>query len=119
MPTPEVMVDTPTPLLLCKNVEVRRGISSVIRCADLEVKEGEIVGIAGVQGNGQTELVESITGLRDFVAGKVSYFEKKMEYITPREIHKLGIRHIPEDRQQRGLVTDFSADENMILGHPK
>ena len=79
------------------------------------VKEGEIVGIAGVQGNGQTELVEAITGLRDFVAGKVSYFEKKMEYITPREIHKLGIRHIPEDRQKSGVIANFTVSENKIL----
>tara|TARA_B100001115_G_C15797674_1_gene394034 strand:+ start:12 stop:968 length:957 start_codon:yes stop_codon:yes gene_type:complete len=79
------------------------------------VKGGEIVGIAGVQGNGQTELVESITGLRDFVAGKVSYFEKKMEYITPREIHKLGIRHIPEDRQKSGVIANFTVSENKIL----
>ena len=79
------------------------------------VKEGEIVGIAGVQGNGQTELVESITGLRDFVAGNVSYFEKKMEYITPREIHKLGIRHIPEDRQKSGVIANFTVSENKIL----
>ena len=79
------------------------------------VKEGEIVGIAGVQGNGQTELVESITGLRDFVAGNVSYFEKKMEFITPREIHKLGIRHIPEDRQKSGVIANFTVSENKIL----
>ena len=79
------------------------------------VKEGEIVGIAGVQGNGQTELVESITGLRNFVAGNVSYFEKKMEYITPREIHKLGIRHIPEDRQKSGVIANFTVSENKIL----
>ncbi len=79
------------------------------------VKEGEIVGIAGVQGNGQTELVESITGLRDFVAGNISYFGKKMEYITPREIHKLGIRHIPEDRQKSGVIANFTVSENKIL----
>ena len=80
-----------------------------------ELALNQIVGIAGVQGNGQTELVESITGLRDFVAGKVSYFEKKMEYITPREIHKLGIRHIPEDRQKSGVIANFTVSENKIL----
>ena len=79
------------------------------------VKEGEIVGIAGVQGNGQTELVESITGLRDFISGKVAYFEKNMKSITPREIHKLGIRHIPEDRQKSGVVANFTVSENKIL----
>ena len=81
----------------------------------VEVRAGEIVGIAGVEGNGQTELVEAITGLRKSESGKV--FIRKQD-ITHLPIHKRiesGIAHIPEDRQKRGLVLDYTIEENMIL----
>ena len=80
-----------------------------------EVKEGEIVGLAGVQGNGQTELVESITGLREIVSGEIDFFDRSMQSLTPRKIHKLGVRHIPEDRQKSGIIGNFSVSENKIL----
>ena len=82
---------------------------------NFEVKEGEIVGLAGVQGNGQTELVEAITGLRESVSGKIEFFERSMQSLTPRKIHKLGVRHIPEDRQKSGIIGNFSVSENKIL----
>ena len=81
----------------------------------VEVRAGEIVGIAGVEGNGQTELVEAITGLRKSESGKI--FIRKRD-ITHLPIHKRiesGIAHIPEDRQKRGLVLDYTVEENMIL----
>ena len=81
----------------------------------LEVKSGEIVGIAGVEGNGQTELVEAITGLRKIEEGQVFI---KNQNITRLPIHKRiasDIAHIPEDRQKHGLVLDYSLEENMIL----
>lgn len=81
----------------------------------LEVHAGEIVGIAGVEGNGQAELVEVITGLRKLETGKI-YFDG--DDITGLPIHKRiekGIGHIPEDRQKRGLILDYSLADNMIL----
>jgi simple sugar transport system ATP-binding protein len=80
-----------------------------------EVRAGEIVGIAGVQGNGQTELVEGMTGLREVLSGEVLVKGEDVTDATPRELHRMGVSHIPEDRQESGLVLDFSVAENMIL----
>ncbi|MGL4570711.1 MAG: ABC transporter ATP-binding protein [Clostridium sp.] len=81
----------------------------------IDVKSGEILGIAGVEGNGQAELVEAITGLRKVESGNIVY---KGEDITNEKIRKRinkGIAHIPEDRHKRGLVLDYSLEENMII----
>jgi general nucleoside transport system ATP-binding protein len=81
----------------------------------LEVRKGEIVGIAGVEGNGQSELVEAITGLRKVESGSI-YLHG--EEITNSPIHQRiekGVGHIPEDRQKRGLVLDYSLESNMVL----
>jgi ABC-type uncharacterized transport system ATPase subunit len=80
-----------------------------------EVRSGEIVGIAGVQGNGQTELVESITGMRPSLAGRVNIGGQDVTLNTPREIHEAGVAHVPEDRQESGLILDFTITENMVL----
>lgn len=80
-----------------------------------EVQAGEIVGIAGVQGNGQTELIETIMGLRDPISGSVFMGDRDVTNASPREMHRLGVAHIPEDRQASGLVVDFTITENMIL----
>lgn len=80
-----------------------------------QVRSGEIVGIAGVQGNGQTELVESITGMRPSLAGHVFVSGEDVTESNPREIHRLGIAHVPEDRQESGLVLAFTVAENMVL----
>ena len=80
-----------------------------------QVSAGEIVGIAGVQGNGQTELVESITGIRPSLAGHVFVGSEDVTESSPREIHQLGIAHVPEDRQESGLVLEFTVAENMVL----
>jgi len=80
-----------------------------------EVKAGEIVGIAGVQGNGQTELVEAITGMRVVSAGMLRLDGEDVTAQSPRGIHSRGVAHIPEDRQRRGLVMNFTITENMIL----
>ena len=82
---------------------------------DLKLHKNEILGIAGVQGNGQTEFIEALTGLRKVSSGKISYFGKQCKNFSPRKIHQLGVRHIPEDRQKQGLVGDFSLTENIIL----
>ena len=81
----------------------------------LDVKSGEIFGVAGVEGNGQSELVEAITGLRKAESGSIIY---KGEDITNEKIKtriNKGIAHIPEDRHKRGLVLDYSLEENMII----
>ncbi|SDX75669.1 ABC transporter ATP-binding protein [Paenibacillus sp. CF384] len=81
----------------------------------LDVRAGEIVGIAGVEGNGQTELVEAITGLRKVESGRIEMEGQDITRESIRgRIHK-GIAHIPEDRQKRGLVLDYTLEENMIL----
>ena len=81
----------------------------------LSVRKGEIVGIAGVEGNGQTELVEAITGMRGVDSGKILFNEK---YITRSSIRNRideGIAHIPEDRHKRGLILDYTMEDNMVL----
>ena len=82
---------------------------------DLTLHKNEILGIAGVQGNGQTEFIEALTGLRKVSSGKISYFGNYYKNFSPRKIHELGVRHIPEDRQKQGLIGDFSLTENIIL----
>jgi simple sugar transport system ATP-binding protein len=82
-----------------------------------EVREGEIVGIAGVQGNGQTELIEVITGVRLPQAGVISINGQDITESSPREIHGMSVAHIPEDRQESGLIIDFTVTENMILNN--
>ena len=82
---------------------------------NLRLHENEILGIAGVQGNGQTELIEALTGLRSVSSGNISYFGKDYKNFSPRKIHQIGVRHIPEDRQKQGLIGDFSLTENIIL----
>lgn len=80
------------------------------------VRAGEIVGIAGVDGNGQSELVEVLTGLQQATAGVVSLAGRTITHLRPDARRQAGIGHIPEDRQQCGLVLDFTVAENAILG---
>jgi simple sugar transport system ATP-binding protein len=81
----------------------------------LEVREGEVLGIAGVQGNGQTELVEVITGLRKPLSGHVRLEGQDVTGATPRRITELGAAHVPEDRQRDGLVLPYSVADNLVL----
>jgi simple sugar transport system ATP-binding protein len=80
-----------------------------------EVRAGEIVGVAGVQGNGQTELVEALTGLRKATGGTITLDGKDLTHSDPRERHQMGMAHIPEDRQRQGLVGGLSVAENLVL----
>lgn len=80
-----------------------------------EVHAGEILGVAGVQGNGQTELVEAITGLRQPVSGTIELLGKDITHAGPRQITELGSAHIPEDRQRDGLVLGFPVADNLVL----
>lgn len=81
----------------------------------LDIHAGEIVGIAGVEGNGQTELVEVITGLRKAESGHIHFKGKDIIRYSIRQRINSGIGHIPEDRQKRGLVLDYSLEENIVL----
>jgi ABC-type uncharacterized transport system ATPase subunit len=81
----------------------------------IDVRAGEIVGIAGVEGNGQTELVEALTGLRAIEAGTVWVNGQDLTHATVRERIDAKVAHIPEDRQKRGLVLDYSLAENFVL----
>src|SRR5205085_636310 len=76
---------------------------------------GEIVGLAGVDGNGQSELVEALGGLRHPAAGRIVLAGKDVTGAAARKVFDLGMGHIPEDRQRRGLVLDFTLAENLAL----
>jgi len=80
-----------------------------------EVRAGEILGIAGVQGNGQTELVEALTGLRAIADGQTHILGKDTTRATPREILEAGAAHVPEDRQRDGLVLSYPVADNLAL----
>ena len=81
----------------------------------LDVRKGEVLGIAGVQGNGQTELVYALTGLLPPVSGTIRIADKPVHHNTPRNILERGVAHIPEDRQKHGLVLSFPIHDNMML----
>ena len=103
-------------LLQVEDLHVRddRGIAKV-RGVSFSVRAGEIVGIAGVDGNGQTELIEAITGLRRAESGAIDVAGRELRHATAREMLDAGVGHIPEDRQRRGLVLEFTIAENIAL----
>ena len=80
------------------------------------IREGEILGIAGVEGNGQTELIEFLAGLRKSEKGTYKINENNLENKRPLEIRQKGLSHIPEDRHKRATLEDYSVEENMVLG---
>ncbi|MCU4919258.1 ABC transporter ATP-binding protein [Bacillus cereus] len=86
-----------------------------VRGLDLTVRAGEIVGIAGIDGNGQSELIEAITGLRKVESGSIAIKGKEITNWPVRRITEEGIGHIPEDRHKHGLVLDFSVRDNIVL----
>jgi general nucleoside transport system ATP-binding protein len=91
-----------------RDIEKVRGLS-------FDVHAGEIVGIAGVDGNGQTELIDALTGLRAIESGTVTIAGRELAHSNARHALDAGIGHIPEDRQRRGLVLEFSISENIAL----
>jgi ABC-type uncharacterized transport system ATPase subunit len=92
-----------------RNLPALKGVS-------FDVLAYEILGIAGVEGNGQTELVETLTGLRKAAAGRISLCDVDITRAPPSQRIQLGVSHVPEDRHKRGLIMEFSVMENMILG---
>jgi simple sugar transport system ATP-binding protein len=91
-----------------RDIEAVKGVS-------FEVRAGEILGIAGVQGNGQTELIEALTGLHTPSSGKVTLAGHDVTGRNPRGLYEIGLGHIPEDRQRHGLVLPYPVADNMIL----
>lgn len=89
--------------------------AAILQGLNLQVRAGEILGIAGVDGNGQSELIEALTGLRHVDGGTVKLLGKDITNLSPRKITESGVSHIPEDRHKHGLVLDFSVSENMVL----
>ncbi len=89
--------------------------SLIVNDVSFDIRAGEILGIAGVQGNGQTELVEAITGLRHAVEGRIELLGTDITRASPRKITELGSAHIPEDRQRDGLVLTSPVTDNMVL----
>ncbi|MCM3017180.1 ABC transporter ATP-binding protein [Priestia megaterium] len=95
-------------------VEDSRGVEAV-SSLNLSVRAGEIVGIAGVDGNGQTELIEAITGLRKINSGSITLKNQELSTLSTRKITESGIGHIPQDRHKHGLVLDYTIGENIGL----
>lgn len=81
----------------------------------MTIHRGEVVGIAGVQGNGQTPLVEALTGLRHVAGGEVRFKAEEITHASACKRHQLGFAHVPEDRLRTGLVPSFTIAENMVL----
>jgi len=95
-----------------------RGDAKKVDNVSFEVRAGEIVGIAGVEGNGQTELIEALAGLipGSHISGTINFEGRDITSLNARQRKELGIAHVPEDRHRRGLLLDFSLAENTILG---
>ncbi|HRE27694.1 MAG TPA: ATP-binding cassette domain-containing protein, partial [Anaerolineales bacterium] len=104
------------PVLIVDGLRVlddREGL--VVDGVSFDVRAGEILGLAGVQGNGQTELVEALTGLRGPQAGHVTIVGQETTRANPRTVTELGVAHVPEDRQRDGLVLSYPVADNMVL----
>lgn len=86
-----------------------------IKNLSFEIKKGEILGVAGVDGNGQAELAEALTGLMKIDSGEIVIGDEVFKHIKPKKIYENGISHIPQDRHERGLVLDMSVNENLAL----
>lgn len=108
--------DPKQPVLEVKDLVVKdsRGVTAV-NGLNLTIRSGEIVGIAGVDGNGQSEFIEAITGLRKATSGSIKVNGKELTGLTPRKITESGVGHIPQDRHKHGLVLNYPIGENMVL----
>ncbi|NWF95768.1 MAG: ABC transporter ATP-binding protein [Candidatus Thorarchaeota archaeon] len=96
-------------------VRDNRGLE-VVKSVSLQVRAGEILGVAGVEGNGQTELVEALAGLRSPASGRISISGVESTKMGPRQVRDIRVAHIPEDRHRRGLILGFTVQENLVLG---
>ena len=103
-------------VLSVKDLHVRDERQNLtVNGATFDVRAGEVLGIAGVQGNGQTELVYALTGLSPLVSGEICIMDKPVHHTSPRNILERGVAHIPEDRQKHGLILSFPVYDNLVL----
>ena len=104
-------------ILKVENMTVPSRVHSnnAVKNASLEVREGEIVCLAGIEGNGQTEFVYALTGLEKMTAGKITLNGTDISKASIRQRSKLGMSHIPEDRHKHGMILDYSLENNMVL----
>ena len=102
-------------ILKVADLTIRDRGHNVVDGVSLDVRAGEIVCLAGVQGNGQTELVEAITGLRPVAGGSIQILGRDISGASPRQVLRSGVGHVPEDRQQDGLVLEFPISDNLVL----
>ena len=104
------------PMLRVESVRVRgdRG-REIITALDLEIRAGEILGIAGVAGNGQDELVQALIGLRPFAGGKVTLDGRDVTSFSPRQMNEAGVGYVPGDRQRFGMISAFPIYDNLVL----
>lgn len=103
-------------VLEVRNLEVDDDRSQrAVNNLSLKVREGEILGIAGVEGNGQRELVEAVTGLRPSEAGEILISDQAVTNTSPRKIASLGVGHIPEDREKHGVIGVYSVEQNAMI----
>lgn len=107
----------PTDIALAVTDLVVKNERGLIAVDDLsfEVKHGEIVGIAGIDGNGQTELILALTGLLPIESGLASLNGQELNKLNPRQIHQIGVGHIPEDRHKHGLILEMALENNIVL----
>ncbi|HWU21862.1 MAG TPA: ABC transporter ATP-binding protein [Nocardioides sp.] len=119
LPSPETSESTvqETVMLRLAGVSLVEGERSLLDGIDLQIRKGEVLGIAGVEGNGQTELVEVIMGLTRPSAGTITLGERDITGLSTRHRREAGIGYIPEDRHRHGLLLDAPLWENRILGH--
>jgi simple sugar transport system ATP-binding protein len=111
-------IDADVPVRLeLENLTVISRKNVRLRNINLKVRSGEILGICGVEGNGQTELIEAVTGLVPIAEGSVIVNGKHTGKATPRRMLDLGVAHIPEDRSINGLIRSFSIASNIIMGY--
>jgi len=109
-------------ILEVNNISVKDDLGvKRVKNVSFQLKRGEILGLAGVTGNGQTELLEALTGIRGIENGEIKLESKTISgrniFLNPRDLREKEIAHVPEDRQRMGLVTEFNASENTIFGY--
>jgi len=119
LPTPETTESTVTDVVVLKieDLVVNEGDRPVITDLDLTVHRGEVVGIAGVEGNGQAELVDAIMGTRPVMSGNIQMLGEDITNISVRNRRERGLGYIPQDRQRDGLLLSAPLWENAALGH--
>lgn len=105
------------PVLTVRNLRVTNDQGALaVRDLSFEVRAGEVFGIAGVEGNGQSELVQGLTGLRPLTQGEISLNGARVHRLNPLELYRRGVGHIPEDKARFGLAPNFDVIENALLG---